>query len=298
MAFVTGLSLSASRSTPVGSRSSLSGTTVTSPSRTSVATTRMGYGDYSYQTDRTKGHVQQYYVDKFRIASDFTKRGPQTPADAMLGRDMKGALYVPLEGIPQELDPALPTSDEPTAVDPRLAEATGELYRWDINYSDPEWAPETFADVSDEETAETAFQRFRASVSAERGQAITAMDFGAAARVQGIKEGLDEKYLLCLDGSLDATYARLQKISNPPMLSPTGTPQTEIPGFPYLGSVGAMDFVDKPGESIAFWKGDDAVPLPYKRPSGADTPELPYNTSPKIDELKEAQAARGLLPGN
>lgn len=297
MAFVTGLPLTASSTTSVGSRSSLSGTAV-STSRPSVCTTRMGYGDYSYLTDKTKGHVQQYYVDKFRIGQDFTKISINSQSAAMLGRDVKGAVYVPIEGIPQVFDPALPTSDEPTAPDPRLTEATGSVYPWDVNYEDPENADSTFADVSDEEVADNAFAQFRASVAKERGMSLTAMDFGAAARVNRILEGLDESYLLTLDGALEARYARLQKICNPPTFTPTGEPQTEIPGFPYMGSVGAMDFIEKPGAEIAFWKGKDTAELPYKKPSGSEMPELPYNTSAGVDALKEAQTARGLLPGN
>lgn len=258
----------------------------------------MGYGEYSYLTDKTKGHVQQYYVDKFRIVSDLARGVPLYAGVPMLGRGIMGGVEVPVEGIKQEFDPALPTSDEPTAPDPRLVEASGSLYPWDPNYVDPEWRGDTFADLSDEEITDLSFQQFRSSLAEERGKALTAMDFGANARIQRIKEGVDETELLTLDGALDVNYARLQKISNPPTLSPTGTPQTNIPGFPYMASVGAMDFIEKPNEKLAFWKGPEPAELPYKKPSGADTPELPYNTSPDVSEIQQGQAARGLMPGS
>ena len=240
----------------------------------------------------------QYYIDKFRIVSDFGRGVPLYAGTPMLGRGIMGGVKVPKEGIPQVFDPALPTSDEPTAPDPRLVEASGTLYRWDVNYVDPEWRKDSFADMSDDEIADRSFQQFRSSVSESRGMALTAMDFGATARVQRIMGGIDETELLTLDGALDVNYARLQKISNPPTLNPTGSPQTDIPGFPYMTSVGAMDFIEKPGEKVAFWKADKPAELPYKRPSGADTPELPYNASPDVSAIQEGQAARGLLPGS
>lgn len=230
------------------------------------------------------------------MASDFTKGAPQTDADAKLGRNIKGAVFVPLEGIPQEFDPALPTSDEPTAVDPRLAESEGSVYPWDVNYVDPAFGADTFAKLDDEEVSDNAFAAFRSSLATERGAALSAMDFGACARVNRIKEGLDEAYLLCLDGKLDARYARLQNISDPPEFNPYGVPQTEIPGTPFVGSVGALDLQPKPKDNIAFWEADDKAPTPYKRPSGAETPDLPYN--PSVPEMIEAQKARGLLPAS
>lgn len=239
----------------------------------------------------------QYYIDKFRTVSDFGRGVPLYASTPMLGRGIMGGVEVPKEGIKQVFDPALPTSDEPTAPDPRLVEASG-LYPWDSDYVDPEWRADTFANMSDDEIADQSFQEFRASVSESRGMALTAMDFGATARVERIIGGIDEKELLTLDGALDVNYARLQKISNPATLNPTGSPQTEIPGIPYLTSVGAMDFIEKPGEKVAFWKTDKPADLPYKRPSGADTPELPYNASPDVAEIQEGQAARGLLPGD
>ncbi|CAN8072855.1 unnamed protein product [Agarophyton chilense] len=256
----------------------------------------MGYGQYSYITDKTRGHAVQYYIDKFRVASDFSKRGPIDLADAKLGRDQKGRVIVPAEGVPQEFDEALPPVDETAPPDPRIAEAEGKLYPWDPNYVDPSFAPETYANMSDEEIADDAFQKFRSSVAEDRSSSLTAMDFGAVARQQRIRTGLDEKYLLCLDGALDAVYARLQKISDPMMFTPYGEPQTEIPGFPYLPSVGAMDFQDPPGLQVNFWTGEREVIPSYKKPSGAATPELPYNASPTVDEMKQAQEARGILP--
>lgn len=296
MAFVTGLPLSLHGSTTTLS-SSVSGTPLTTPA-VRLASTRMGYGDYSYLTDKTKGHVQQYYVDKFRIAADFVKGTPASDADGKLGRDAKGAMLVPTEGIPQEFDAALPARDENVVPDPRIAEAKGAVFPWDMNYVDPQFLPSAYSDVDDENVAGEAFAAFRGSLSAERGAALTAMDFGAQARVKRIMAGLDETYLLCLDGALDANYARLQKIADPATFTPTGQPQTEIPGTAFLGSIGALDFQEKPGENLAFWKDGQsggAPELPYKRPSGSETPELPYNTSATVDEMKEAQSARGLL---
>lgn len=257
----------------------------------------MGYGDYSYTTDKTKGHVNQYYVDKFRIAADFVKGAPASAADAMLGCDAKHSRLVPKQGVPQSRAglPAMVTDVKP---DPRVAESEGAMYPWDVNYVDPQYLPEAYADITDENVASTSFQQFRASVSESRGKALTALDFGAQRRVERIKNGFDESYLLCFDGALDANYARLQKISDPPTFTPTGTPQTEIPGTPYLGSVGAMDLIAKPGDSIATWKnvaGMGGEVQTYKRPGGKDTPELPYNTAPTVEEMKDAQAARGIL---
>ncbi|KAI0563907.1 hypothetical protein FGB62_32g243 [Gracilaria domingensis] len=258
------------------------------------------YGLWRLQlsTDKTKGHVNQYYVDKFRILTDFTKRGPSNPSDAMLGRDIKGRILVPTEGIPQPFDPALPPRDETATPDPRIAEAEGVSYPWDPNYVDPKFAPGTYADCEDEAIADDAFQKFRSAVAEQRTSALTAMDFGAVARKQRIRAGLDEKYLLCLDGALDAAYARLQDISDPPMFTPYGEPQTEIPGQPFTASVGAMDFQTTPGEKIDFWSSEtsETIEPSYKRPSGANTPELPYNVSPTVDAMKEAQQARGILP--
>lgn len=298
MAFVTATPIPKSTLTS----QALGGQVSASPLRVSTVAKpcalRMGYGAYSYLTDKTKGHTNQYYVDKFRIASDFSKGVPTCNADAKLGRDAKGAMLVPKEGIPQEMGDALPARVEDVDEDPRIAESEGAVYEWDLNYVDPQFLPSTYADVNNEEVAATAFAQFRGSTSAERGASITRMNFGAEARVQRIKAGIDEKSLLTLDGQLDVDYARLQKICNPPTLSPTGVPQTEIPGYPYVGSVGALDFMEQKEESVAsFWK--DAVQKPlvqsYKKPSGAATADLPYNVAPSVALMQEQQEANGLI---
>ena len=302
MAFVNSIPLGSSIQPTIVSHPSLCETPLVSPTikpeSIKRATPRMGYGKYSYSTDKTKGHVQQYYVDKFRIAADFIKGTPATADDAVLGCDIKNAKLVPKEGIPQPIDPILIAGPAPE--DPRVAEASGSLYPWDIGYKDPKFAPESYANLDDESVSNTAFAQFRSSVSASRGASLTAMDFGAVARVNRLLKGIPESYLLSLDGALDAEYLRLQKLANPPGLNPTGMPQSEIPGTPYLGSVGALDFQKKKETEIAFWKdtsGTQPSTLPYKKPSGKDTPDLPYNTSSTVDELKASQAARGLLPG-
>lgn len=257
----------------------------------------MKYGDYSYLLDKTKGHVGQYYVDKFRVAADFIKGVPASDADAFLGRDAKGAVLVPKEGIPQEIDPILGGRDESAPEDPRVAESEGAVYPWDRNYKDPKFDASTYADTDDEEVVENAFQAFRASVSSERGASLTSFDFATQIKVKKLKGGLSERYMLSLDGQLDREYARLQKIADMPFLNPTGMPQTEIPGTPYAGSVGALDFQKKTGEDIAFWAQEEAT-APYQRPPGADAPELPYNTNPSLGEMKAAQAAAGILPAS
>lgn len=240
--------------------------------------------------------MNQYYVDKFRIAADFAKGAPATTADASIGRNAKGGVLVPKNGIPQEVDPAIAYDGE-LMEDPRIAESEGSLYFWDKNYDDPKFAPSTYADLDDEDVAEDALIKYRGAMAEERTMMLTKMDFGAAARVQRIKQGISEPELLTLDGALDAAYARLQKVCDPPTLGPTGVPQTEIPGMPYMGSCGAMDFIEKPGEDVAFWKEDSVEPT-FKRPSGEDTPDLPYGVSPTVDQLKAEQKARGILPSS
>lgn len=303
MAFVTALPIpNSTRATPaLGAQLASTPVRESKPASatSSKNSVRMGYGAYSYLTDKTKGHTNQYYVDKFRIAADFIKGSPASDADAKLGRDAKGAVLVPKEGIPQILDDPIPPRDTSVDPDPRVAESEGQVYKWDINYVDPKFLPSTYADLDDEHTSEMAFAHFRESVNLSRGSSITAMNFGAAARAQRIKAGLDESYMLSFDGMLDCRYARLQKISDPATFTPTGSPQTEIPGTPYLSSVGAMDLIEQDEVSVAsFWK--DAVPkpltMPYKRPSGNATPDLPYNVAPSVEVLKEAQEAHGLLP--
>lgn len=233
----------------------------------------------------------QYYVDKFRIASDFGRGTPKTEADALIGRTMKGGIFVPKQGIPQEIDPILLSEEK--MVDPRIAESEGEMYPWDRSFKD-KYGGDNKTDMNDETVIDEAFAQFRGSLAEERGKKLTAMDSGAAARVERIRAGFEEKYLYCLDGALDVAYARLQKISNPMTLTSTGEPQTEIPGFPYMASVGAMNFQQGPAGSLTFWKTDQAKEAPYMKPSGADTPEMPYGASPSVEQMKEAQEARGL----
>lgn len=297
MAFVSALSVGTRATANNLSSSFVCNKVVSRDVRAKSSTPRMGYGDYSYLTDKTKGHVNQYYVDKFRIASDFA-RGVYSLGDAKLGRDKKGRVIVPEKGIPQEFDSALPERDETAPPDPRIAEAEGATFFWDPAYVDPKFSPDSFVNVDDPTVADDAFQKFRASVNEERGAALSRMDFGAVERKRRIRAGLDEKYLLCLDGSLDVRYAVLQDIADPPTFTPTGEPQTEIPGQPFTGSVGAIDFMLTPGEEIAFWKlaqNKEVEDVKYKKPSGPDTPELPYNVSPTVDQMKEAQKARDII---
>lgn len=298
MAFVNALSVGTHVPAKNRSSSFVCNKLVSRDVRAKSNTPRMGYGDYSYLTDKTKGHVNQYYVDKFRIASDFSKGVPASLSDAKLGRDQKGRVIVPEKGIPQAFDSPIPERDATAPPDPRIAEAEGAVFAWDPAYVDPKFSPGTYENCEDPAVAEDAFQKFRASVNEQRGAVLTRMDFGAVERKKRIRAGLDEKYLLCLDGSLDVRYAVLQDIADPPTFTPTGEPQTEIPGQPYTGSVGAMDFMLTPGEEIAFWKQLQAkgVDEPvFKKPSGSDTPELPYNVSATVDQLKDAQKARDII---
>lgn len=248
----------------------------------------MGYGAYSYLTDKSKGHVNQYYVDKFRTITDFARGVPQSLGDALVGRNIKSGVLVPSKGIPQLVDtPEIPILSDVEA-DPRIAETDGSLYPWDIKYVNPKFGADTYQDLNDPDVADDALAKFRSSVAMDRSAALTAMDFGAAERINRLKKGtMEESYMLTLDGQLDIEYAKVEKIAFIPSLNPTGIPQTEIPGYPYLKAVGALDFQDSPG--IAFWKSDDAPgEKSYKKPSGADTPELPYNTAPSNDALLEA----------
>lgn len=259
-----------------------------------VSTLSMKYGDYSYSTDKTKGHVQQYYVDKFRVAADFAKGPPRTEADAVLGRTAKGAVKVPIDGVPQIAEGPL-ARDPASAPDPRLAEAAGTVWPWDAGYERPELAKSTYADCDDSAVAEDAFIAFRDSCSAERGAMLTRMDFNAtlANKVRN-ERGLSEKYMLTLEGQHDRLYIMAERRKTPTFLTPYGNPTTEIPGIPYCGSIGALDFIKKPETEVAFWKDDNAEAL-YKRPKGASMPDLPYNTSPSIESVKEAQRAAGII---
>ena len=302
MAFVNALAVGSSGSM-ARQRSRASGVTaLRARSRPAAAApTRMGYGDYSYVTDKTKGHVQQYYVDKFRVASDFGRgMAPASDADAVLGRDAKGAVLIPEGGVPQPVDDILKADMSEVPEDPRVAESKGAVYAWDAGFEDPAFAPESYADLEDEDVAENAFAAFREANQAERGAVLGQMDAALKQKIAKIKGGFSENYLLSMEGKYEANYARLQKIAEPMLFSPiSGKPQTELPGFPYMPAVSALDFQPKPGDEVngAFWK-EDAPKLNYQKPMGADTPELPYNSPAPVEQLKEATIAKGLLPAD
>jgi hypothetical protein len=139
---------------------------------------RMGYGDYSYSTDRTQGHLQQYYIDKFRVAADFARgRGPTDDADAIVGRNAKGAVLIPRGGVPQPVDPILlpdPAFDPPATEDPRVAEAEGAMYPWDRAYKDPRLEQGTPTDLDDPEIFDSAFVDFVSATKEDRRQALNA----------------------------------------------------------------------------------------------------------------------------
>jgi len=290
----------------VGARGAFGGAAIATAAPTAAASTpRMGYGDYSYLTDATKGHVGQYYVDKFRRASDFSRGVPASAADGLLGRTAKGAVAVPAEGIPQLTEgPLAPSPD--AAADPRVAEAEGTVWSWDAGYVDASLS--AVEDTSDEAVAERAFAAFRGSMEATRGAALTRSSKALEATVTRLSGTIGEKALLTLDGQLDAEYSRLQKIKNHPRLTPYGRPQTEIPGRPYVGSVGALDFAKGPGGEPAtaavvaagngvgaFWKEPEQPQPTYKRPLGAATPERIYNASPDVARLTSTAESAGIV---
>lgn len=290
MAFVTAL--------PVARAAPPLRTRATEPLR--PATTRMGYGDYSYSTDKTKGHVQQYYVDKFRVASDFGRgSAPTDDGDAVLGRTAKGAALMPTGGVPQPVDPILLADMSGEDADPRVAESEGAVWRWDAGYADPAFAAESFADVESADVADDAFVAFRAASGGERAAALGSFDAALKYKVAKIQAGFSEKYMLTMEGQYEANYARLQKIKDIVMFTPSGQPATELPGFPYLQSIGAMDFQPVAANEVntAFWKTKDAPsPVVYQKPMGAGAPDLPYNGSPSVEQMKAATKAKGLLP--
>jgi hypothetical protein len=260
---------------------------------------RAKYGDYSYSTDKTKGHVQQYYVDKFRVATDFSRGlGPKTDADGVLGRDAKGRQIIPNGGVPQPVDPILFADMTGVPADPRIADAEGVLYPWDNQYEDPAFAVDTYANVEDESVSDNAFAAFRAASSLERAESLRAAEAGREFLVEKIKGGLSESYLLSMEGKYVANYARLQNIKNVLQFTPTGAPQSQLPGFDYLPSIGAMDFIATPAAvggqaSGAFWKAAEpvsATPV-YKAPLGASAPELPYNANPSPEQMAALVAA-------
>lgn len=298
----------------VGTRAFAAGDAVRSCSaqQTARATaTTMKYGDYDYKTDRTKGHVGQYYVDKFRIASDFSKGIPASEADSALGRNSKGQVAVPVEGIPQIVDDAILARDPESKPDARLTEIYGNAYPWDSAY-DPSIhggytlvqgqaggyalpAPAPMGDLDDESVADDAFSKFRGASAGDRGSALSKQDLDATTRAQMRAEGYTENFLLTIEGQHDRLHSMVERLKQVPFLTPYGKPQSEVAGNDYLGSVGALDFLKKKEEEIAFWK--DTVPeKTYKRPMGANTPDLPYNTAPSIGAIKEGQAAAGIIP--
>ena len=272
------------RGTPVATRC------VTRPNTNTV---RMGYGDYSILTDKTRGHNWQYYIDKFRVIGDFTKGQPKTDADAVLGYDRKGFKLITNDGIPQTESGEL-AYDPNSTPDPRLAEASGSVWDWDAAYE----KPVEYADVNDPKVVEDAFLAFRDASAAERGAMLTALDLGAVTANQLRSEyGYSESYLLTIEGQHERQGALADRKGEVPFLTPYGKPQTQIPGTDYLGSVSALDFMKKPTNSVSFWKDDqpeESTKL-FKKPKGSAKADLPYNTAPAIASIKEDQAAAGML---
>lgn len=241
-------------------------------------------------------------MDKFRIASDFGRfSAPRSDADAVLGRDAKGAVLVPKNGVPQEVDDVLKADMSGVAEDPRVAESEGKVWAWDRGFEDPEFAADTFADIDDAAVADQAFASYMGQSQAERGRMLSGLDASLDFRVKKIQAGLSENFLLSMEGKYEANYGRLQKIKETPQFTPTGAPQTEIPGFDYLGGIGALDFMEPAinERNGAFWKKEQvAVTGVYQKPMGANAPELPYNTTPTVEQLKAQTIAKGLLPQN
>jgi hypothetical protein len=130
--------------------------------------------------------------------------------------------------------------------DPRVAETEYTLYPWDNGYLVPADDASTFADVNDASVADTAFAIVRAASSAERGAALRAAEAGIAHFVEKFKGGFAEGYLLTMEGKYEANSPRLQGIETVLRFYPTGTPQTQLPGFDYLPSIGAMDIIPSP----------------------------------------------------
>lgn len=214
------------------------------PAHNVPTTVRMGYGDYSYSTDKTTGQVNKTFVNLLGTDSARVKGLAAYADESVVGGSRKGGgSRVPKDGIPQlENSSVLPVNIE-APQDPRIAETEGAVYPWDPNYRDPNESAYS-GDKDEEEVGTEAMGEFRKLMSQERNAALSAMKAGASARVERIKGGLDENYLMTFDGQLDLSYARSEKISDPPFLTTTGQPQTEIPGFEYLQSVGALDFQD------------------------------------------------------
>jgi hypothetical protein len=64
--------------------------------------------------------------------------------------------------------------------------------------------------------------------------------------VEKFKGGFAEAYLLTREGKYESNYARLQGMKTVLPVYPTGTPQTQLPGFDYLPSIGAVDVIPSP----------------------------------------------------
>lgn len=251
MAFVTGVSLGARRTqngVVVGAQHELSLNSLRAAP--AVALVRMGYGDYKFSSTSITGYVDQYNVDKFRNLGSFANAAYGN-VEARLGTSKKGKIVVPKEGIPQVPDGELAFNpDDPNSpVDPRVSEISGELYSWDKKCQEQ---VVTFADLDEPEVAQSAFSAFRSSLAAERSAALAQKEAGAEYRVSRILEGVNEARLLTVDGQHEVTYARLQEIADIPYFTSSGEPQTQIPGKPFLRSVGAMDFQVKPKRSIYY----------------------------------------------
>lgn len=196
----------------------------------------MGYGSYSYITDKTQGHTNQYYVDKFRRVEDLAKfTSPLSDDDAAIGRTAKGTVKVPKQGIPEPRDSALPPIDPTAPEDPRIAEAEGSVYPWDSSFQNSEFDSSTYADINDEEVSSDAFYQFRKAMTDTRGGALSDVNSRLKYRNERFKAGLDDKYILTLDGQHDINHMITEK-----MLSPSVITHTET-GYPQ--PVSALDFI-------------------------------------------------------
>lgn len=190
----------------------------------------MGYGDYSFSTDKTAGHVQRPYVDNLRSPGGRLKGLMASVDSKTFGGSSKGQVNVPKEGVPQLEDSELIPIDKSAPPDPRLAETEGKLYFWDPEYPKPEFDSSTFSKLDDDEVSSNAMAEFRSSVSAERSAALSSYEQGTKARIQNLKEGLDDTYKLTMDGQLAMSYARVEGIIDAKTAAE--------------GSIGALDFFD------------------------------------------------------
>lgn len=212
---------------------------------------RMGYGSYSYLTDKTQGHTNQYYIDKFRTKADLAKQSLSSKGEAMFGLTTKGKRNIPTEGVPQPLDSALPSFDPTAPEDPRVAEAEGAVYFWDDAYQNPESDTEsTDEDPEDSEDPTKSFVEFRKAMSESRMASLNELDARAKYRRERLSAGLDQSYLLTMDGQLDYRYSVTEKISS------TGSSTSS--------SVSALDFLPKEDEDTPFWQSDSNVSDPFK----------------------------------